>query len=249
MATVDNTAEKIKKGTSCMNTGLAIFAKTLTLSPVKTRLAADIGVTLAETFYALSLETVTQIVKTAQKQNQNKLISYWALAEEKAVNLACWNKFPALWTGEGDFGKRLHTIYNTLFERYSSVILIGTDSPQLEPVALTSAIKKLQDQSGDCVIGPCPDGGFYLFAAQIPIPEEIWRNVIYSKNTTLQQLSGQLEAHGIKVHLLPMEGDVDTADDLIALINSLATNRHLLPSQQKLYGWLKSQRIGRVWYG
>lgn len=224
-----------------MKGALAIFAKTKNLSPVKTRLADDIGSSLAEAFYTLSVEATAEIAKAAHKQSNSNLIPHWALAEEKAVNLDCWNQFQNLWTGEGDLGMRLHTIYSTLRKKHDYVMLIGTDSPQLEPELLMDAIKKLSEQPKSCIIGPAIDGGFYLFAAGIAIPENVWADVTYSKHTTLEELTEQLAKHKIPVHLLSMQGDIDIAADLKPLMNALEANRNLLPAQQKLYRWLQSQ--------
>jgi len=241
VAAVDNIAEEIKEEASCMNGAIAIFAKTKSLSPVKTRLAADIGEPLAEAFYTLSVEAVAEITKTAQKQSDNNFISYWALAEKEALDYKEWQEFSSLWTGEGDLGMRLHTIYSSLRKKHDYVVLIGTDSPQLEPEIIISAIRKLNDQPESCVIGPALDGGFYLFAAKVPITEQIWTKVNYSQSITLEELSSNLAANGITIQLLSSQGDIDTVNDLKPLLNALEANNNLLPAQRKLYRWLQSQ--------
>ncbi len=221
-----------------MSGALAIFAKTKSLSPVKTRLANDIGAPLAEEFYILSVEATAEIVSVANNQVREGFATYWALAEEKAANYKEWQNFSTLWTGDGDFGARLHHIYSTLLKKHDYVILIGTDSPQLEPELITHAIEKIHEHPNDCIIGPAFDGGFYLFAAKIAIAEHIWKNVSYSQSDTLKQLSANLASNGIAVQLLPEKGDVDVASDLEQLKNALKANHNRLSAQQKLYGWL-----------
>ena len=228
-----------------MTGALAIFAKTKSLSPVKTRLASNIGKPLAEAFYTLSVEAVAEVVQSAQKQNQNNFVPYWALAEEEAVDYKAWQGFHSLWTGEGDLGMRLHKIYSTLRKKHDYVVLLGTDSPQLQPELITSVCKKLAQQSKSCakscVIGPAPDGGFYLFAAKIPIKRQIWTEVNYSQSQTLAELRAKLAAHGISAELLPPCGDVDTIHDLKPLIDALRANSNLLPAQQRLQAWLERE--------
>ena len=238
---MDNIAEETKEEANNVSGALAIFAKTKSLSPVKTRLAADIGESLAEAFYTLSVEAVAEIAKTAKKQSNNDFIPYWALAEKEAVAYKEWRDFKTIWTGEGDLGMRLHTIYSTLRKKHDYVVLIATDSPQLEPEIIVSATKKLNEQPESCVIGPALDGGFYLFAAKVSIPQQIWTKVKYSQSATLEELSSNLAAHGITIQLLPSKGDVDTASDLKPLLNALEANHNLLPAQRKLYRWLQSQ--------
>jgi len=234
--------EKTKKEANNMSGALAIFAKTKSLSPVKTRLASDIGTSLAEAFYTLSVEAVAEIVKTAQKQSWNDFVPSWALAEKKALDYPRWRNFKTIWTGEGDLGMRLNTVYSSLRENHDYVVLIGTDSPQLEPELLTIAVRKIKEQPKSCVIGPAFDGGFYLFAAKVPIAEQIWTKVNYSQSVTLEELSSNLAAHDITIQLLSSQGDVDTTSDFKPLMSTLDANNNLLPAQQKLHRWLQSQK-------
>lgn len=224
-----------------MTGALAIFAKTSSLSPVKTRLAVDIGTTRAEKFYELSVAAVEEIVKVSQKQNNNAFVPYWALAEKDAVTYKQWQGFDKIWTGEGGFGARLHNIYSTLCQKHDYVILIGTDSPQLEPALFSDVIKKLSEQARSCIIGPATDGGFYLFAMKVAMAESLWMNVEYSQATTLEKLSSNLIRQGIDIQLLSPQGDVDTINDFKPLIRALEANNNLLPTQRKLYRWLQSQ--------
>jgi rSAM/selenodomain-associated transferase 1 len=231
--------KKTIEETGVMSGSLAVFAKTNSISPVKTRIAADIGISLAESFYTLSVEAVAEIVRTVQKKSHNDFVPYWALAEKEALHSQEWKGFDTLWTGEGDLGTRLNTIYSSLRQKHNYVILIGTDSPQLEPELIVSAIKKLVEYPESCVIGPAFDGGFYLFGAKTPVAESVWNNVTYSQNNTLEQLSSNLLRQGITMQLLSLQGDVDTVNDLKSLMYALKVNNKLLPSQQKLYNWLQ----------
>ena len=225
-----------------MSGAVAVFAKTKSLSEVKTRLAVDIGASLAEAFYSLSVEAVAEMVKLAQKQSQNDFVPYWALAEQEALDYKEWRGFDRIWTGEGNLGMRLHSIYSTLGKKHDYVVLIGTDSPQIEPELLTTAIRKVREQPESCIIGPAFDGGFYLFAAKVSIAEQIWTRVNYSQSSTLEELSSNLAAQGISIQLLSSQGDIDTIQDFKPLLSTLLeTNYNLLPARQKLYKWLQSQ--------
>ena len=224
-----------------MSIALAIFAKTKRLSPVKTRLAADLGKALAEQFYDLSVNAVAAIAKTIQTQSNEAYTVYWALAEKAAIDAPQWQCFNTIWTGEGDFGMRLHTVYSTLQKRHDQVILIGTDSPQLEPKIIINASKKLHAQPTTCILGPALDGGFYLFAAKVAIPASVWTQVDYSHHTTLQTLCANLTAHHISIKHLSTTVDVDTIHDLKPLLHALNANTIRLPAQQTLKDWLQKQ--------
>ena len=224
-----------------MSAALAIFAKTKGLSPVKTRLAADIGTDLAEAFYDLSVAATAEMALSARQHSQNTIEPYWALAEENAPDAAQWQGLNTLWTGDGDFGQRLHHVYSTLLTRHEQVVLIGTDSPQLELESITNALLQLNEQPNACVIGPCVDGGFYLFAANTAIPQSVWTQVTYSSASTLRELVSNLKNVGMAVVLLASDGDVDTVDDLKPLMQALQLKRGLRPQQQRLYDWLTEQ--------
>ena len=224
-----------------MSAALAIFAKTKGLSPIKTRLAADIGTDLAEDFYDLSVAATAEMALLTQQHSQNTIEPYWALAEKSALNAAQWQGLNTLWTGDGDFGQRLHHVYSTLLTRHEQVVLIGTDSPQLEPECIINALQQLNEQPNACVIGPCVDGGFYLFAANTAIPQSVWTQVTYSSESTLRELVSNLKNVGMAVVLLASDGDVDTVDDLKPLMQALQLKRGLRPQQQRLYDWLTEQ--------
>ena len=168
-------------------TALATFVKTPELSPVKTRLAADIGVARASAVYEQCLKEIAATMRAAQAQDPG-IVAHWAVAEKSAVTCPRWRQFPCLWTGAGGLGARLHTIYSALRRRYSRVILIGSDCPQLPASAIVTAAQA-RDR---VVIGPSQDGGFYLFAAGVDIPADIWRSAPYSRSDTLSALLSRL---------------------------------------------------------
>lgn len=235
-------AVKIQEGFRGPTGALAIFAKTPGLSPVKTRLAADVGARLAEKFYRLSLEAAEEIAARVRDLSEGAIRPVWALAERNGKAKGPWKFFPAIWTGDGDLGERLHAVYSSLLKNHDYVMMMGTDSPQLEPSLLLEASRKIFENPGSCVIGPCPDGGFYLFGAKMPIPESVWTGVAYSTNATLRELASNLENQNIPVRLISTRGDVDAARDLKTIMNVLETSPDLLPAQRKLLVWLRARK-------
>lgn len=217
-----------------MKCAVAIFAKTPGLSPVKTRLAADIGQEQAETFYGLSVKAVEAVAMAASEQSP--LVPHWALAEEAAITYPQWQGFPAFWTGEGGLGTRLANLSDALFSDHDAVMFLGTDSPQLTPSRLMEAVAMLKARPEDCICGPADDGGFYLFASSSPLKRETWESVTYSANTTLEEL---VMASGRKFFRLPVEQDVDVVADLVRLHSRFENaGTKLLPEQLVLKNWL-----------
>jgi rSAM/selenodomain-associated transferase 1 len=214
--------------------GLGIFAKTAALSSVKTRLAASIGKAEAETFYHLSVLAIEQLALALP----DAIRPYWAVAEANGLDQPQWRKLPHFWTGDGDLGTRLHQVYSKLRKNHDAAILIGTDSPQLTPSLLEDTQKYLTRAPKSVVLGPCSDGGFYLFAGGVDIPQSCWTNVPYSESSTLQQLSDQLHQLNIKIHYLREQQDVDVVEDLRRLQVALAAEETLLSAQKQLLDWL-----------
>ncbi len=209
-----------------MSTAIAIFVKTPALSPVKTRLAATIGVQKAQEFYHLSLKSVEKTVR-----NLN-VSAYWAVAEEGGLPDPLWQNFPCLHTGEGELGERQHHIYESLLAKHEHVLLVGADAPQLSKEYLEKAITTLD--TNDFVIGPACDGGYYLFGGRISLPQEIWRAVPWSTSTTRECLEKALPSK--PVHLSPLT-DVDTKEDLVQMTTEMPIPTSV--EQKRLLKWVE----------
>jgi glycosyltransferase A (GT-A) superfamily protein (DUF2064 family) len=215
---------------------IAIFVKTPSLTPVKTRLAATIGHEKATEFFNFCTEIIEEIVNDTIKSTDHTLVPYWAVAEKDAVNL--WHNFSVIHTGPGSLGMRLHNVYSTLLKEHSYVVLLGADSLTLTANIISTACHMVQ-QSSHFIVGPAYDGGFYLFAGNKIIPATVWQSVTYSTNTTLKQLSTKL-AKLAKIKFLQPLLDVDTYDDLALLSIELKSIPALLPAQKRLLSWLNT---------
>ena len=108
---------------------VAIFVKTPDYSPIKTRLARDIGEEQAVAIYLRLLAIVEQRVLDAV--GSGAIDGYFAVAEQDAMEDPLWRSMPVLGQGEGGLGARLSKIYTELGERYQRVVLIGADCPEL----------------------------------------------------------------------------------------------------------------------
>lgn len=223
-----------------MKCAVAVFAKTIGLSPVKTRLAASLGTKKAEAFYSLSVSAVTETLGAVQASGQD-IRPFWCVAEEDGPQQEQWSRFPAIWTGEGGLGERLANICERLFEDHDAVMLMGTDSPQLSPDYLLNAFRVVKENPDDCVAGPAADGGFCLFVSANPVAREIWEKATYSVDTTLAELTAHLLEQDMFVRLLETMQDVDTFDDLKTLKAFLELNKDSLPAGQKrILDWINS---------
>ena len=212
-------------------TALAIFVKTPGLTPVKTRLARDIGATAATEFHVRAARCVAAVARAAMPDVQ----PYWAVAEQPGVRDPLWAGFPSVWQGEGELGSRLHEVYSRLLQRHGSVLLIGADAPQVTPGLLSGAGRTLH-QDAPFTIGPARDGGFWLFGGRLPVPERVWRGIAYSTEETGAQLLAALRPSAVRT--CPVLSDADRLDDLPGVLAALSELADPLPEQTNLALWL-----------
>jgi len=212
-----------------MSTAIAIFVKTPSLSPVKTRLAAGVGGKTAHAFYLLSLKAVQATVKDVN------VTPYWAVAEEGGLNDPLWQSFSNLHTGNGNLGQRQHHIYETLLNKHDRVLLIGADAPQLSKELVEQAMSALD--KNDFVFGPARDGGYYLFGGRVSTLAEAWTDVPWSTSITRERLEAALPS---KPFNLPLLTDVDTESDLQFVEAEMPG---ILSEEQKhLIEWIKAHK-------
>lgn len=110
--------------------------------------------------------------------------------------------------GTGDLGSRMA---RALAATTGPSVLIGSDIPGILPSHLTHAFRSLGHAAS--VIGPAPDGGFWLVGLRHPrySPAGIFRNVRWSQSETLQDTYPTLPQPVAHIDMLQ---DVDDIDDL-----------------------------------
>ncbi len=119
-----------------------------------------------------------------------------------------------------DLGRRMdHALANVLSRGYRYAVLVGTDTPALARHHYTRAKETLR--SHDVVFGPAEDGGYYLVGLKRPIPA-LFDTISWSTEHVLAQSRAQAETLGLTVGLLDRERDLDTFDDVRAIVRDNA---------------------------
>jgi uncharacterized protein len=90
-------------------------------------------------------------------------------------------------------------------------LLIGMDTPQVTAADLSLAIRLLG--SSDAVLGPAADGGWWALGLRDPRHAAALRDIPTSTSSTGARTLAALRSRGLRVALLPMLRDVDTAAD------------------------------------
>jgi glycosyltransferase A (GT-A) superfamily protein (DUF2064 family) len=95
-------------------------------------------------------------------------------------------------------------------------LLIGMDTPQVDPGLLTGAMADLSRPGVDAVLGPAADGGWWALGLADPHPADVLGVPMSTAHTGAAQLR-RLRARGRQVHHLPCLRDVDRIDDARAV--------------------------------
>lgn len=133
-----------------------------------------------------------------------------------------------------DLGQRLSNIFSELFSLgYKKIAIIGSDSPDL-PIGYIKKSFSLLKSKAELVVGPAQDGGYYLVAmSNLPIPPlvkgsgeggcagEIFQDIPWSTDAVFKKTMEKAKKAGLKAAILPKWYDVDDADSLKVLRNSL----------------------------
>jgi len=219
-----------------MSGAIAVFVKTPGVSPVKTRLAVNLGKQNAEAFHIASSRAVESIVQSLSEQEN--IESYYAVAEPSTLNHIYWQNLSSIWQGEGGLGERMAHIYQSLLSQHDYVILVGADSPQMTVKQLQQATDWLpHNEQARLAFAPSVDGGFWLFGGNCHIPRSVWTDVTYSQSDTGEQFANKIKKLG-DLKLLETLRDVDEVDDLIHLQNDLNTLHSPTVAQQELNHFL-----------
>ncbi len=201
---------------------LVIFAKAPIPGQVKTRLCPPLTPDEAATLHGSFVLDTLERTKAAAAKFKLPIDRYMACApssthvffkimeERQGVRLIDQ-------VGE-DIGARMHQTFATLFTKgYRQVIMVGTDVPSLPLSQYKQTCTLLA--SHDLVLGPALDGGYYLIGLKQPTPS-LFADIPWSTEHVLARTKEQAETLGLTLATIDPWRDVDTAEDLRALIDA-----------------------------
>lgn len=190
---------------------LIIFARFPSPGKVKTRLARDIGDELAAEFYRLCAEHVFS-ESTKLSERVQRYLFYSDADDFEEMQHWVGTQFNFMAQVGRDIGGRLEHAFCTVFEHGAEkVIALATDVPGLSAAIIEEAFQSLH--SSDVVLGPCPDGGYYLLGMK-RLYKELFADIHWSTNQVLNETLHVARNLGLTVRLLPALVDIDTKEDL-----------------------------------
>ena len=202
-------------------TVLIIFAKEPVPGTVKTRLCPPLSPSAAARLYGQFLEDVLE--EMAQVPQVTFALAYTPDAGRSFFqHLAPSGTHLIAQSGE-DLGERLQQAFAWGFAQGAATVLIrNSDSPDLPGSLVLEAREVLDRGRAQAVLGPCPDGGYYLVGLTTPQPR-LFQGINWSSPTVLVDTLDQAKRLGLKLHLLPSWLDIDIASDLQTFIASPKT--------------------------
>ncbi len=189
-----------------MKNTLLIFIRNPKLGKVKTRLSQTLGDEEALRIYQILLEKTRSAALACEAE---RYLFYSDFVDEQDD----WS--PASFQKKiqhfGDLGARMESAFQQTFDSGTQkVIIIGSDCPELSGETLQQAFDLLD--TADFVLGPVPDGGYYLLGMSTLEPS-VFHNIEWSTETVRAKTIEKILAVGKSYALLSMLSDVDTEED------------------------------------
>jgi len=215
---------RFTKCTAQHASALIIFAKAPVPGQVKTRLCPpltpDEAASLHGSFVLDALERSRGIA------NLDRFLACTPSADHVFFRIMEERQGVRLMSQVGDdLGARMtHAMTAAFSQGYRSVLMVGTDLPTLPPGAYSQAVALLARH--DLVLGPALDGGYYLVGLTRPLPD-LFVGIPWSTDQVLALTRQKADSLGLKTGLLPAHRDVDTIEDLRALIDEAGGKHHL----------------------
>lgn len=200
-----------------------LFVRDPVLGQVKTRLAAGIGDEAALAVYRhLGRETARLLGASSAWDLEVQVASAPAAEDEALERVARWLEGCGVHRlvpqAGGDLGARMHRALTASLARGAgAAVVVASDVPALTtPAGVKEVVRglgALATDAADLVLGPSPDGGYWLVGVTRPRPR-LFSDLPWSTPEVLPRTLAVAAAEGLRVVLLDSHADVDVAQDL-----------------------------------
>jgi uncharacterized protein len=199
---------------------LIIFTRYPTPGKVKTRLIPAVGSVGAARLHRQM--TVNTLARSQSLQSELPITILVHFDGSYYQQMSDWLGTDLVYQsqGEGDVGERMARSFAAACQSNSSVVLIGTDCPELTTDILSQAFSLLQ-AGRDLVLGGAVDGGYYLIGMRDYHPE-LFVDIDWSTDRVLSQTVAIANHLNLSLGYLPALTDIDRPEDLLILTQNLA---------------------------
>lgn len=221
---------------------VAVFARALVPGRTKTRLIPALGPDGAAEFHrALVSDALRKVARL-----KGHLARYLFVTGGSLPSALVPTSFECRRQVGSDLGQRMGRAFAELLRQHSRAVVIGTDSPGLVPSLLRLALEELR--TADAVLGPCPDGGYYLIGLRRTY-RDLLDGVRLGTEFAFRDTVDSLLAQGFSFSVLESCLDIDLPQDLVALRESLVKNssaRRVMPQTWRFLSKMGSFGMGNL---
>ncbi len=189
---------------------IVIFAKAPVAGLVKTRLIPALGAQGAANLARLML---CRTLEHALAANVGPVELCASPSQKETVWQSITLPATVAWSsqGEGDLGARMARATKRITGAGESILLVGTDCPELDAAHLRRAATSLEHY--DAVLAPAFDGGYVLLGLN-RFDASLFKDIAWSTDTVALETQLRLAQLKWQPHYLPMMHDIDEPGDL-----------------------------------
>ena len=203
---------------------IVIFAKEPRAGFSKSRLIPALGAQGAATLAKLLLERMLQAAIASEVGVVELCVTPWS-SEEVWRKMGVPVSVQLTDQGDGDLGVRMARAAQRVIDAGESVLLVGTDCPQLDAGQLQIAALALQD--ADAALIPALDGGYVLLGIN-QYDASVFSGIAWSTSNVATATQERLQALHWRVQTLAPLHDIDEPADLQYLPAALSSNLMLV---------------------
>lgn len=191
---------------------LIIFSRYPEAGRSKTRLIPALGASGAARLHEdMTRHTLTTAVELARNYPVRVEV-HFAGGDEGLMRQVFGGDFPYLPQVAGDLGKKMRTaLQGALKQGLNRAVVIGTDCPDLTASRLRQAFEALETR--ELVLGPAPDGGYYLIGCRRVWPE-LFADIPWGTEQVWSRTLAAARGAGLSPYVLEPLPDVDRPEDL-----------------------------------
>jgi len=187
---------------------IVLFAKWPEAGKVKTRLSPIFDAEKCADFAELLIQCTMNKIALS-KFTDRKLAIWPPYCVERARNKFQISTIPQ---SAGDLGDKMADVIQLGINAGSPCVILGCDVPHIEVGILNQAYDYLD--SGNDVIGPTNDGGFYLIGLHRFDPV-VFENIVWGGNQVFNQvMRNYFSVFNDRIYTLPLVRDLDEPDDV-----------------------------------
>lgn len=193
---------------SSLQPSLSIFMKNAIQGKVKTRIAREVGDSVAMEIYNKLLLGMKSKISAL---SGIRVVVWYSDYEDEADR---WPSHVLKRVQKGDtLGTRMNFAMSEEFRLGFTPVIVGVDIPDLSVQLVQDAFFGLQEN--DVVLGPAADGGYYLIGMHEHYPD-LFQGIPWGTDSVLHDTRVKATQADLEIFELPTLRDVDTMEDVKA---------------------------------